>query len=387
MSATREPLLPAYRRETIYWGEPGERTLLLVGDVDRDGVPELVVGARGPRAELYWLDRQADGTWRRHELDADFTSLEAGGVLVDVDGDGDLDLIAGHDARGDRILWWECPDDPTGPWTRREVWQMPARKSHDQLVADLDGDGRQELYFWNQGGGALYGVPLPRDPGVSPWPDVRAVATGASPREEGLAVADVDGDGAPELIAGFSWYKRRAGGGWERHPFAVADPVGGFVTPRVVAADFDGDGRVEIAIAEGDASLARKDVGYGRLVVFHRPGSADDVWEPEVLHERLLDPHSLIAADFDGDGRPDLFCGEMGLPHGNHPDPPALRIYQNRAGRLVEHVIDRGVGVHDARVIELDGRRCIVGKSFQVLRSDAARPREADGIHLWMPEM
>ena len=45
--------------------------------------------------------------------------------------------------------------------------------SHDQLVADIDGDGRPEVYFWNQLGNALFCAPVPSDPAVSPWPAVR----------------------------------------------------------------------------------------------------------------------------------------------------------------------------------------------------------------------
>ncbi|MGH2351152.1 MAG: FG-GAP repeat domain-containing protein, partial [Chloroflexota bacterium] len=232
------PPLPAYRRHTIYTGQPSERTLCLVGDLNRDGIPEIVVGARNPQAELLWLGRAAgvtDGPWQAHRIDDGFGSLESGGVLFDVDGDGDLDLIAGQDYQGDRLFWWECPDDPAQPWARHEIVQMPANQSHNQLVADVDGDGRPELYFWNQRADALCGVPIPDDPQVSPWPGVFPVATGV--REEGLATADLDGDGRSELIAGCSWYRPPSGpgGAWERHVFAE-----GYVAPQVVAADFDG---------------------------------------------------------------------------------------------------------------------------------------------------
>ncbi|HEY66596.1 MAG TPA: VCBS repeat-containing protein [Caldilineae bacterium] len=365
-----------FRRHTIYTGPPSERTTCLVGDLDGDGVPEIVIGARAPRPELYWLDRTATGEWEAHLIDEAFETLEAGGVLADLDGDGDLDLIAGHDARGNGLFWWECPDDPTRPWTRHEICRMPANKSHDQLVADIDGDGRPELYFWNQGAATLFWVPVPEDPYVSPWPGIRPVATNVN--EEGLAVADVDGDGRLELIAGQSWYRLRSNGEWERHVFAE-----GYVSPRVVAADFDGDGRVEIVLAEGDASLNGRE--YGRLVRFRAGPDPEALWEPKLLHDRLLDPHSLQVADFDGDGRPDLFVGEMGLPDGRDPHPPAQRIYLSRGDRLQEYIIDRGLGTHESKVIGLDGRVGIVGKPFRTLRSPVPRPPEVDSIHLWLP--
>ncbi len=370
--------LPAFHRHTIYVGEPSERTTCVVGDLNGDGVPEIVIGARAPRTELYWLGRTASGEWQRHTIDDTFDRLEAGGALADLDGDGDLDLVAGEDWLGNAIYWWECPADPTQRWTRREIFRMPHNQSHDQMIADVDGDGRLEVYFWNQRGETLFSVPVPDDPRVSPWPGVRPVATGV--KEEGLCVADVDGDGRRELVAGLAWYRPLPHGEWERHAFAE-----GYVSPKSVAADFDGDGRPEIVISEGDASLNGRE--YGRVVLFHAGPDPEAPWQAEVLHDRLLEPHSLQAGDFDGDGRPDLFVGEMGLPNGNHPHPLAQRIYLSRGGRMEEHIIDCGAGTHEAKLIVLDGRVGIAGKPYRNLKSEAPRGPDVDGVHLWLPEV
>jgi len=371
--------LQQFERYTIYSGGKSERTACVTGDVDRDGQPEIIIGTRAPRAELFLLKRSAGGGWQRYLIDDTLLTVEAGGALADIDGDGDLDLVAGHDAKGDRLLWWECPDDPTDPWTRREIFHMPGCKSHDQMIADLDGDGRLEVYFWNQGARKLFCVPVPDNPYVSPWPGVCEIADDVL--EEGLAAADVDGDGRLELIAGLSWYRppQTPGGSWERHIFAE-----GYVSPKAVAADFDCDGRPEIVISEGDASLNGRE--YGRLVRFTSSDNPEALWQAEVLHDRLLDPHSLQVADFDGDGRPDLFVGEMGLPDGSDPHPPAHRIYLSRDGGLEEHIIDTGVGTHESKVIELDGRVGIVCKPFRVLDSSRERGPEIDSIHLLLPQ-
>jgi hypothetical protein len=153
----------------------------------------------------------------------------------------------------------------------------------------------------------------------------------------------------------------------------------------VAAADFGGDGKVEVVIAEGDASYRRADSDYGRVVHLRQGGDPEALWEAEVLHDRILDPHSVAVADFDGDGRPDLFVGELGSPQGADTHPPAQRIFYSRDGRLVEQVIDEGLGTHEAKAIELDGVVGIAGKPYRGLRSEPPRTAEIDGIQLWMP--
>ncbi len=365
-----------WQRQTIWTGEPSERTLCVVGDLNHDGIPEIVLAGRKPRRELYWLGRDPKGVWQRHTIDDTCASLEAGGFLYDLDGDGDLDFIAGGDYQDNGLYWWECPADPSQRWARHEICRMSANVSHDQLVADIDGDGRPELYFWNQKASALFVALVPANPRVTPWQGIFPVVTGI--REEGLAVADVDGDGKLELIAGQSWYRRPERGElWERHVFAQ-----GYDSPRVAVADFDGDGRVEIIVAEGDASIYAK--RPGRVARFTAPADATALWHAEILDDQIIDPHSLAIADFNGDGQPDLFVGELGSPNGNDPHPPAQRIFFDQSGKLVEQVIDQGVGTHEAKAILLDGHWGIVGKPYRNFDANALRGVEVDSVHLWM---
>jgi len=372
------PGLTGYTRRAIYSGGPSERTLCVAGDFNGDGLPEVMIGARRPRGELYWIGRTNAGDWATHMVDGDCGPLEAGGTFMNIRGRRRGDFVAGHDASMRTVFWWECPEDPTRPWARREIFSMPATQSHDQLAADLDGDGQEELYFWNQGSGAIFGAALPGDPTVSPWPTVRPIAQGV--REEGLAVADVDDDGRVELIAGLSWYRPKESGLWERHEFTT-----GYVSPRLAAADFDGDGRTEIIVAEGDASLFGRE--FGRLTMFHSSGDPAAPWQGEVLHDRLLDPHTLAVADFNADGRPDLMVAELGNPNGPHRWPPRVLIFYNRGSRFEPVVVSEGVSVHEGRVVEIDGHVGIVGKPYQNVARGGPFERDpaADHIYLWLP--
>jgi hypothetical protein len=376
----RETALPGFRRHTIYVGEPSERTLCVVGDLNNDGVPEIVIGARRPKTELYWLSRTSGGEWQRHTMDEGCGPLEAGGFLADITGNGRLDFVGAHDASDNGVLWWEQPDNPQERWRRREIFRMPANKSHDQFIADIDGDGRPEVYFWNQRSSTLFWAPVPQDPYVSPWPTVRPLATDVV-NEEGFAVADVDGDGKPELIAGQSWYRLLPGVRWERHVYTQ-----GNVSTRLGAADFDGDGQVEIVLAEGDASFMRPEY-YGRVVYLKPAGAVEKIWEAELLQDHLVDPHSMVVADFDGDGLPDFFVGELGSPNGDHPHPPAHRIYLNKGnGQFEEHVIDEGIGTHEAKLIVLDGQVGIAGKPYRNMGSEPPRGADVDCVNLWLPD-
>ncbi|MEM9455711.1 MAG: FG-GAP-like repeat-containing protein [Myxococcota bacterium] len=128
-------------RERGRWlGVATRRARPQVSDVDRDGRPEIFVSSR--TRGLLSLDGEGAVRWRHRFVDPD--GHQAGGagspVVVDLDGDGWREVIAGFEdgslhvvdaMRGDLVWRFD-----TG---REEIEASPA-------VGDVDGDGRQEVF-------------------------------------------------------------------------------------------------------------------------------------------------------------------------------------------------------------------------------------------------
>lgn len=321
-----------FRHEIIDPDPPGaELDLCLPADLDGDGRIDILIGGKQGDPNLFWY-RNPD--WTRFAL-ATSPNLEAGGAMVDLTGNGRLDLFCGEQYNGNRLWWFENPDDPTGLWPRHLICSE-YYKYHDQAVGDLDGDGRPELVFCSQRAGVLGYYQIPPDPRVEPWPvEYRTIVAEGMHDVEGLVVVDIDGDGVNELLAGPRIF-RREGGRWAMHPFAP-----GFSMTRVAVGDLDGDGRLEIVLAEGETFPAR-------LAVCHAPD-----YEPRMLREDLFHAHSLALADFDGSGRLDIFVAEMGL---GRNDNARGFIYRNDGrGGFAEEQIWNGVPTHESKAADLTG--------------------------------
>ena len=341
-----------FRHVVIDADPPGcKHDITLIGDLTGLGANDIVIGGKEGDVHLFWYENPAASggdpridPWPRHQM-AHAPELEAGGILLDVNGNGRLDIVVGQQFSGSELYWFECPDDPRQRWTKHVI-ENRFRKYHDQLAADVDGDGEREIVVLSQKAGVLVWYDVPDDPTIEPWPRECCHLVAEDMHEvEGLAAADIDGDGEMELIVGPNVF--RPARDWQRTPFAD-----GFDKTRVAVADIDGDGLLEIIIAEGESHP-------GRLAVCHLPDL-----EPKSLRDDLFHPHSLEVADFTGDGRPGVFVAEMGL--GRNPEPRML-IYVNRGGgKFEEVVIARGVPTHEAKVADLtgDGRPDIIGKPY-----------------------
>ena len=325
-------------------GTSVQQTACLVLDIDKDGLNDIVVGSRNPGARLVWYRRQAQG-WSVYPIDVGL-NIEAGGAAADIDSDGDQDLVLGEDFSGKKLYWWENPSprfDPQKSWVRREVKNTGGSMHHDQVFGDFDGDGRAELAFWVQRFDGLFLAPIPRDPKAGgPW---QAVSILKQPAAEGLAAADIDGDGEVDLIGGGQWFKRARG--FDFQPIVIDKDSR---SSRVAAGQLVEGGPPEVVFVNGD--------GVGRLKWFERVGGE---WAGhDVLGEDVTHGHSLQLVDVDLDGHLDIFCAEMAkwTDSAKIPDHPNARMwifYGDGRGNFTKMLMATGIDNHESRIADLDG--------------------------------
>ncbi len=297
---------------------------------------------------IFWYENPG---WERHELSTESgLHPDVGSALHDVDGDGRTDLLIGQGYGHSDLYWYRQPRDPREPWPQHFISDR-FQKYHDLVVGDVDNDGDPELVGLSQEAATLFYYDIPDDPTVEPWPDANCTVVDDERSAEGLYVGDIDGDGRNELVAGTAIY-RRDGETWSREQFAT-----GWDDVRLAVADIDGDHAPEIILSEGDSPTYG--THPGRVAWFDPPD-----WDPTFLADDLFCPHSLQVADFNGDGHLDIFVGEMSLGE-NHRVTHYL--FENRGdGTFDKQTLAGEFPTHEAKAADLtgDGRVDIVGKSY-----------------------
>ncbi len=196
----------------------GHFLYVVPADINRDGACDILSGGRihggnGRKAGVVWIEAPAAGLsrrnlalWRIHDIDPEQTGAH-GLVLSDVDRDGDEDiLLANADwdtAESDeRLLWYENPGvgSPAqmDPWPVHEIYRGEEFYAKPQVCpADLDQDGledvltqtREHVYWFRKTGldpVTWEKIPIEKDP-VARW-SARA-----------LRVADFDQDGRLDI--------------------------------------------------------------------------------------------------------------------------------------------------------------------------------------------
>ncbi len=333
-------------------------------DLDRDGDLDFVTGRRA--GVIVWFEFSAPQSWTRH-LIAEKSPSDVGGAMLDVDRDGWPDMVAGGS-------WFRNPGGASGgPWAEH-VFDPDLRSVHDLLVADLDGDGVEEIVTM---AGEMQGVTR------SQVKNLRYYRIAANPRDpwekvvigesvhSGLAAADMDLDGDIDLVRSDVWLENDgAGGGWAAH--RIVDASAWHLASQAAVSDINQDGRPDVVLSEGEIPGAR-------LAWFSSIGDPKaGPWQIHILAQgdsSARGPyHSLAVADFDNDGDPDIFAGEMEWL----AEPPyRWFIWENDGGRnpvFSEHVIlDSGLGTHNAVAgdVDGDGDIDIAGKLWRARENNA----------------
>ena len=340
-------------------GPSTQQTGALVADLDKDGVNDFVLSFRKVAPALVWY-RRNETNWTRVVIDPEYLTVEAGGAVQDIDGDGDLDLVFGGDWQSSDVWWWENPYPtfkPDVPWKRRLIKKGGKTQHHDQVFGDFKGTGKPQLAFWNQQAKTLFLAAIPTNPReTEPWaltPIFSGSAgetgdKGAFLYAEGASAADVDGDGKTDLLAGNYWFKHEGGDTFT--PVRVGS-VGGLI----FAGRLKPGKHLQIVISPGD--------GIGPLKWYEcvgDPTRSSDWAGHDLVGRDLIHGHSLQLGDINGDGHLDIFAAEMAKWTESRTDPDnpsalAWIFYGDGQGNFTRTVLTTGQGWHEARLADLDG--------------------------------
>ncbi len=318
----RIPFPPNAPLETSGYNAP------TAADLNGDGRADLIVGVLGgafnptktSAANLYELDQTAPGVWTvvtTRLLDGIDLGSESVPAFVDLDGDGDSDLVVGtkiepDNSRNGGLYWLENVGTRTTPAfrLRGRIDVLPAFH-YAPAFGDLDGDGLPDLVLGQfHDAVALYHNAGTR---VTPRFVLADSALVRLPRGSNAvpALVDVDGDGDLDLFLGdasgrIAFFRND---GTVRAPaFTLVsdDYLGARIGRRAVPrfADLDGDGLPDLVVG-GE---------LGPPVLFRNAGTRA---APRFIRDSAftvhLPPYSAPAfADVRGVGRLDLFAGGAG---------------------------------------------------------------------------
>jgi RHS repeat-associated protein len=255
----------------IYYDYLSHSPRIRLFDVDGDGMTDVLLG---PSADgsLYLLRSTGTafedrGAWIRSALTGwDSDDVQNRVRVMDVNGDGLLDLVLGPDANG---TWWVLINRGAtgfvygGPWiTAYAAWSQGGSPLRIRAM-DVNGDGKTDIVLGPDGAGKWYVL---LSTGAS-FVDAGAWITGAyaswadDAHAAQIRAIDVNGDGMMDLVIGpesgtGNWYVLQSTGSGFVDKGIWLSGIGAaqYSTPGIIRPmDVNGDGRVDIVIGP-DAS-------------------------------------------------------------------------------------------------------------------------------------
>jgi hypothetical protein len=304
VALTGQTTAPDFTAHTIATGLSGGYQVV-VADLNRDAKPDIIAVASGLK-ELRWYENPG---WERHVLVTGINQ-PINAAAHDVDGDGIPEIALAH---GFSNVYARSPGvvsilthkgDPTGPWSIKEIDQLPT--SHRLRFADIDGAGKPVLVNFPLIGSQAV-APDYRDhvPLViyRPGEWKRELITDA---EEGVVhgiftTAWDNGKRESLLSASFLGVHSMQldKGQWTRTLVVKGDPT-----------DWPKSGSSDVIVGHlgRERFVATIEPWHGNKVVVYRRDK--DAWKRHVIDETIADGHTIVAGDFDNDGQDELIVGE-----------------------------------------------------------------------------
>ena len=316
-------------------------------DLNRDGKPDLIALASG-LTDLLWFENPgaAGGEWKRHILASNLTRM-INCAAWDVDGDGIPELGIAYEFANEAkksigiVGLLQHRDDPNQTWKLSEIDRLTT--SHRLRWADIDGSGKKVLVNAPLTGAT---AEAPAYMGHTPIVIYRPgewkrelISEANEGVQHGIYIHKYPGDKRDSIVsASFSGIHvlRFHNGQWTRRELARGDS-----SP---------------APKSGSSDVAVGHVGKKQFLTAIEPWHGNQVsvygnkGKREVIDTTLVDGHTIVTADFDGDGTDEIVAGFRGSGR-------SVNLYRKaKGGMWIKTALDSGgMAAAACTAADLDG--------------------------------
>lgn len=323
-----------------------------IADLNKDGKPDIIALASGMK-ELVWYENPS---WTRHVLAENLAHM-INLAAWDTDGDGIPEIVIASEFANEAkksigiVSVLTHGADVTQPWKVTEIDRIPT--SHRLRWADIFGNGRKVLV-----NAPLAGLTAEapeyrgRAPLVYYKPGAWMRETIPSENEgvqHGIFITDWDGSGREDILtasfSGLHLFRLGKDGAWSRTELAKGDPS---PWPKSGSSD------VTVGSLGGKAKtrfLAAIEPWHGNQVAVYRQ-DGKGIWQRQVIDDGLVEGHTILTADLNGDGVDEIVAGYRGKGR-------SVNVYYtngSKGERWTNHPVDSGgIAASSCAAADLNG--------------------------------
>jgi VCBS repeat protein/FG-GAP repeat protein len=294
---------------------------IAIADVDGDGTPDLLVATTADQgnvqnpgfANVILGNHSSPGTFHTGVQYPTTGNNPSSIAVAHLTSSGSLDLVVANFAAGSVSVFMHG----ASPGTYQAAVDVATGGQPNQvLIADVNGDGKPDLILadTSASGGVIVLFQDPANPGKFLAPMKLAVGANSA---AAVAIGDLNGDGAPDIVAATSdangnngavyvFYQNAATPGTFLAP--VTFPAG--AQPQAVRiADVNGDTLPDIVVANLDPGA--DGIGSPGVSVLLQDALHPGSFLAPVTYATQGDAVDVAVADLNGDGKPDLVVANL----------------------------------------------------------------------------